>query len=156
MRKTWWIIAASVWLAAVGAWAKPAFLSVAVETAPIRETPAVFGKVVATARYGDRVEVLAKQSGWSQVRLPDGLTGWLHESAMVRKKIELSAGAKDVSRTASGEELAMAGKGFNSQVEADFKAKNQNIDFTWIDRMETYGVGPDTIIGFLKEGGLQP
>jgi hypothetical protein len=90
------------------------------------------------------------------VRKADGTTGWIHQSTLSRKKIELKAGAADVDRTASGEELAMAGKGFSSQVEADFKEKNQAIDFTWIDKMEKIVVDVDTSVEFLKEGGLEP
>ena len=70
--------------------------------------------------------------------------------------MKLSAGAADVGKTASGEELAMAGKGFNSRVEADFKNKNRDIDFTWIDKMETLKVSEKQSRAFLKEGGLEP
>jgi len=134
--------------------AAPAQLSVQIESAQIREKPSVFGKIVANAKYGDRLDVVTKMEPWIQVRTADGKTGWMHESSLSRKKVELSAGSQDVNRTASGEELAMAGKGFNSKVEADFKAKNQNIDFTWIDRMEKIKVSERDSISFLQEGGL--
>lgn len=143
------------WLGLAGlAQAAPTMMSLQVQSSPLRATPSPLGRVVATIQYGDRVEVVAKQTGWLQVKSPAGQVGWVNESALTRTKIVLKAGAEDVSRTASGEELALAGKGFNSQVEADFKAKNQNIDFTWIDRMETYVVNDQEVVGFLKEGGL--
>ncbi len=129
-------------------------MSVQIQTSPLRATPSPLGKVVTTLKYADQVEIIGKQTGWLQVKASGGQTGWVNESALTKKKIVLSSGAQDVSRTASGEELALAGKGFNSQVEADFKAKNQNIDFTWIDRMEKIVVTDQEVAGFLKEGGL--
>lgn len=134
--------------------AHAASMSVQVQTTQVRATPSYLGAVVATVKYADRVDVTAKQGGWSQVQI-QGKTGWVNDSALTPKKIELKADAGDVRRTASGEEMALAGKGFNSQVEADFKSKNQEIDFTWIDRMETYAVSENDIQQFLKEGGLQ-
>lgn len=134
--------------------AAPAQLTVQIETGQLREKPSVFGKIITEVKYGDRLEVLTKQEPWIQVRTLDGKTGWMHESSLTKKKLVLSAGAADVGRTASGEELAMAGKGFNSQVEADFKAKNQNIDFGWIDRMEKFSVSEKDSLSFLKDGGL--
>jgi uncharacterized protein YgiM (DUF1202 family) len=130
-------------------------MSIQIQTGQIRETPTFLGKVVAPVAYGDRVEVITKQAAWSQVRTAAGKTGWIHESALTRDKIVLKAGAEDVNRTASGEELALAGKGFNSDIEADFKSKNQNIDFTWIDKMEKITISDNEIVSFFREGGLK-
>lgn len=129
-------------------------MSVQIQAGQLRETPSFLGKVVATVSYADRVVIITKQSPWMQVSSPSGTKGWIHESALTRDKIVLKAGADDVQRTASGEEIALAGKGFNSQVEADFKDKNKEIDFTWIDRMEKFKVEQSEMNVFLKEGGL--
>ena len=43
-----------------------------------------------------------------------------------------------------------------SDVEADFKAKNRNVDFTWVDKMEKFKVPPESMQQFLKDGGIQP
>jgi SH3-like domain-containing protein len=134
--------------------AAPSFMSVQVRTSPMRATPSPLGRVVATLQHADQVEIIGKQTGWLQVRGAGGQTGWMNESALTKSKIVLRAGAEDVNRAASGEELALAGKGFNSDVEADFKSKNSNIDFTWIDRMEKIVVNDQEVVGFLKEGGL--
>ncbi len=131
-------------------------LNVQVQEAQLRGTPSFLGKPVATVAYGDRVSVLASQGDWRQVRSAKGSSGWLHQSALTAKTIKLKAGAQDVARTASGEELALAGKGFNSDVEADFKGKNPKIDFAWIDRMEQIKVSATEAGAFLKEGGVSP
>ncbi|MEW5818479.1 MAG: SH3 domain-containing protein, partial [Spirochaetota bacterium] len=81
--------------------------------------------------------------------------GWVHSSALTAKQIVLKAGDKDVQQSASSSEVALAGKGFNKEVEAEYKEKN-NIDYTWIDQMEKIVFPPDKLLAFLSEGGLKP
>jgi hypothetical protein len=45
----------------------------------------------------------------------------MHSSALTKKKLKLAAGEADAATTVSSEEQALAGKGFNSDVEAKFK-----------------------------------
>lgn len=145
----------------VGALAAPALaretaMSVQIRSAQLRATPSFLGAVVGTADYGVRVTVLEEKAGWSKVAAPGGVTGWLNNSALTTKKITMQAGASDVSTAASGQELAMAGKGFNSSVEADFKKQNKDVDFTWIDRMEKIKVSAAQMSEFLRSGHVQP
>ena len=67
----------------------------------------------------------------------------------------MQAGETEASLNASSGEQALAGKGFSKDVEAAFKAKNQNIDFTWVDKMVKMKESPRQIRGFLKDGQLQ-
>jgi SH3-like domain-containing protein len=131
-------------------------MSVQVREGPVRATPSFLGQVVGNLAYGDRVQVLGQRPGWMQVSARGGLSGWMHQSALTEKRVVLRAGSADVQTGASGEELALAGKGFNSDVEADFKAKNRNVDFTWVDKMEKIKVAPEAMQRFLKDGGIQP
>jgi SH3-like domain-containing protein len=136
--------------------ATPSEMSVQVKNVQLRSTPSFLGKPVAGLGYGDRVGVLEKQDVWLKVTAPGGESGWIHQSALTPRKIVLKAGADEVGTTASSEELALAGKGFNSDVEAEFKSQNKDIDFTWIDKMEKIAVSPDEMTRFLKEGGVAP
>ncbi|HMP89852.1 MAG TPA: SH3 domain-containing protein [Kiritimatiellia bacterium] len=156
MKLITWFAMVCIWLAGVSAaWARNTEMSVQIQTGHLRETPNFLGRVVTAVSYGDRVSILSRQAPWSQVSTSEGKSGWIHDSALTRDRIVMKAGAEDVNRTASGEELALAGKGFNSQVEADFKERNKEVDFTWIDRMEEFTVSEQEIVKFLKEGGLQ-
>jgi len=49
--------------------------------------------------------------------------------------------------------VALAGKGFNKEVEAQYKDEKQ-LDYTWVDRMEGYRVSPEQVLAFLQAGGL--
>jgi SH3-like domain-containing protein len=134
--------------------AAPAEMSVQVRNGQLRATPSYLGKPVGAAPYGERVAVVTAQGDWLQVQGAAG-TGWLHKSALTEKRVVLKAGAGNVGSAASGEELALAGKGFNSDVEADFKKKNAAIDFGPIDRMEKIKVSGAEAQAFLAEGGVK-
>ncbi|MFA5043090.1 MAG: SH3 domain-containing protein [Kiritimatiellia bacterium] len=149
-------IAATVVLTALAALAAAAAtMSVQVKDAPVRATPSFVGKVVGTLAYGDQVEIRQTQGAWSQVA-GAGVSGWLHTSALSSKKIVLAAGREQAKVAASGDELALAGKGFNSDVEGQFKSAHKDIDFTWIDRMEKIRIPAADMQSFLKDGGVTP
>jgi len=76
-------------------------LNVQVRNGKVRATPSQLGKVVADVAYGAKVEAGTLQNGWYPVTLPDGKTGWLHESALTKKRIVMSAGTGDAATGAA-------------------------------------------------------
>ncbi|MEN6428876.1 MAG: SH3 domain-containing protein [Phycisphaerales bacterium] len=128
-------------------------LNVQVRNGKVRATPSQLGKVVADVAYGATVEAGTLQNGWYPVTLPDGKTGWLHESALTKKRIAMSAGTGDAATGASSDEVALAGKGFNAQVEAKMKADGK-LDYAWVDRMAAFKVSEDQIAFFRAQGKL--
>jgi len=139
--------------------ARPAaagMMTVQVREGQLRQTPSFLGKIVGRVSYGEQVMVEGEKAGWSQVRLLNGKMGWIHDSALTEEKLVVQAGKGNVGTGASSDELALAGKGFNSDIEAEFKKRNQDIDFTWIDRMEKIVVTPEETIVFFREGGVTP
>jgi hypothetical protein len=147
----------------IGLNAFPAFaveqkmMSIQVKKGEIRSTPSFLGAIVARVSYGDRVYVREEKGQWVKVSMPGNKNeGWIHNSALTSKKIVFNAGAANVQTSASSDELALAGKGFSKQVENEFKEKNPNINYAWIDRMEKFVVSEKEIKQFLKEGKLSP
>lgn len=128
-------------------------MQVQVQAGQVRSTPSFLGRVVATAGYGQSVEIVSSQSPWHQVRTEDGRNGWMHESALTAKRVSMQSGGA-VGTGASGNEMALAGKGFNKDVEAQFKATHGEVDFSWVDRMTTMKVAEADIERFVKGGGL--
>ena len=132
-------------------------MSVQVRETQIRATPDYFGKIIGKASYGDRVAVEDKKDGWKKVRLKKGgLTGWLNSSALSEKEIKMAAGERGVKETASSSELQLAGKGFNPEVEREFKKRNKEISFQWVDRMEKINISQVEKQKFAKAGELKP
>jgi len=91
----------------------------------------------AGARVGDRVRIAEESGAWRMVGPAQGVSqGWMHVSALTRRKVVLHPGTADVEEAATSDELALAGKGFNKQVEEQFSSDNPDADYAWIDWME--------------------
>jgi hypothetical protein len=130
-------------------------MSVQVKQVEVRSAPSFLGRIVARLSYGDQVYFRNEKGSWIRIGLRGNSTeGWIHTSALTPKKIVFKAGSSDVQTSASSDELALAGKGFNKQVENEFRNKNPNLDFSWIDRMEGFVVSQKQIEQFLKAGEL--
>jgi hypothetical protein len=65
----------------------------------------------------------------------------------------VKAGSTVVAAGASGSEVALAGKGFNPEVEAEYK-KNPTLNYAAVDEMETYVVVPTALSAFITQGGI--
>jgi len=156
--KTFLIILMLVCLTSLAAFAvSQKLMSVQVRKGQVRSAPSFLSKVVGKLSYGDRVDVREEKGTWAKVGLPGKSTkGWMHASALTKKKIVLNPGDADVEEAASNNEIALAGKGFNNEVEKDFKAKNKNLNYAKVDKMEKIVVSQDKIQRFLKTGGLSP
>jgi hypothetical protein len=129
--------------------------SVQVRDGQVRNKPSFLGSVVATVHYGDRLSSLQTRDSW--VEVSSGAThGWMHISSLTDKEIILNANAQQVKQAASSDELALAGKGFNRQVENEFRRRNSQANFAGVDKMEGYQVSQEEMTQFLKEGALQP
>jgi hypothetical protein len=131
------------------------FLNVSVRQGEIRATPSPFGAILGAASYGDRVEILEENGAWLKVTASAGLTGWMHSSSLTKQRIKMLAGDTSAGTGASSGEMTLAGKGFSQEVEAAYKNKNPNMNFTWVDRMEKFKPSPQQIQTFLKDGALK-
>ena len=127
-------------------------MTVQVRQAELRTVPSFLGNSAGTLPYGMPVVILEQAGAWYRVASSRG-SGWLHASALTKKTVVLEAGST-VDTTASSREVALAGKGFNSEVEARFKATHLQIDFAWVDRMEGFKVPVSRLETFAREGRL--
>ena len=130
-------------------------MSVQVKEAQLRTTPSFLGKIVANVSYGDRVQIIQDQGNWKKVAA-GAVQGWMHTAALTVKTIVLKAGGQDVRTSATGGELALAGKGFNEQVEKQYQNENPKIDYTWVNRMEKFEIPSEQMVAFLKQGNVVP
>ncbi len=145
------ILAAVLAVSAGVALAAP--MTVQVRNGKVRATPSQLGRVVATLDYGAVVQTGTPQRGWYQVTTADGMTGWAHESMLSAKAVTMRAGTSDADTGVSSDEVALAGKGFNEQVEAKLRADG-TLDYTWVDRMAAFEVSAEQIVEFRRQGHL--
>lgn len=121
----------------------------------IRSSCRFFAPIKLKVVYQDALEVLSKEGDWYRVRFK-ATEGCIHSSAIEQKKFSFAGigGAAPESGT-SDDEVALAGKGFNAQVEGSYRQKNPKLDFGAMDKIETYTVSDDALSSFLKDGGLE-
>jgi uncharacterized protein YgiM (DUF1202 family) len=155
MRKLVVIFGLFLFTAAVGS-AASTRMNVQVQSGQIRSTLSFLGKVLVTVPYGVSVEILQDKGDWLQVKSLQGQTGWMHKSALTASKVAMSSGTTTAKTAASSDELALAGKGFNSDVEREFKAKNKKLNFAAVDRMEKIKIPTAEMQAFLQTGAVKP
>ncbi len=149
-----WAVANVICLVATVVWAD-SLLSIQIKKGQLRATPSFLGKIMAEIDYGDRVVALDQREAWIKVRFSsENIEGWLHTSAVTTKKIILKPGTSDVVLAADSDEIALAGKGFNKQVEGAFQSQNPRLDYTLIDQMERVVVSQEQIEQFIRDGRL--
>ena len=138
------------------AWAAGQVMSVQVRTSNLRSRPSFLGATVTEMVYGTQVKVGSRQGPWVHVTGPQGRTGWLHESALSEDELAMVSGDAVAATGASSEEIALAGKGFNDQVEQEYRKQNQDLDFQTVDRMEKIVITPEQAAAFLAAGQVKP
>ncbi len=92
------------------------------------------------------------KSGWYQVQTATGQTGWIHKSAVVDKKIELSSDLSSGKTDASDEEIELAGRGFTKDVEEKYKREHGDLDFSHVTYIEQLSLDPERVGEFAVEG----
>ena len=132
-------------------------MTITVKSTQVRSTPTYLGKVLGTLAYGDVVTVGAQPAdapeSWVKVTGPNGkLQGWVSSSTLMITDVKLKATAS-ASQTASSSDVSLAGKGFNADVEAQY-SQNSKLDYTWVNKMETYSASLDVVFSFITKGGL--
>lgn len=136
--------------------ARDKHMSVQVREAQVRSAPGFLSKILATVPYTEQVSVLEEKADWVHVQTENGaIDGWMHNTALTSKRLKLSGSGPDAQLAVSSEEQALAGKGFNSDVEKQFKERNKSADFADVDKMEKLNIPPETIKRFLVEGEVK-
>jgi SH3-like domain-containing protein len=126
-------------------------LYVSTKTAQVKASTGFFARTRGTLVYGEPVTVLREQGVWVEIRSASRspVSGWMKSAGLTARRI--TAGGSAVS--ASANELALAGKGFNEEVEKSYQDGN-NLDYSAINSMEARTVSEDELYAFLEEGHL--
>ena len=125
-------------------------LYVSVKTVQLKSSTGSRAGNVATLNYGDQVTVISTEGKFVEVR-SDGnpsLTGWTASENFSTRKII----AGNTTSVTPGE-VALAGKGFNQEVENTYKAQGE-LNYTDVDKVETIMADEADILRFIEEGRL--
>ena len=144
-------LAASVAVLAIAA---ADILVVKIQATQLRRNPQFFAPGVLALKAGDKLEKVSESSGWIQVKTSAGLVGWVHSSAVGTSKFALAASGTNMKTQATASEVALAAKGFNKQVEDNYRAKHGEANFAAVDAMFLLKVSLAQIEDFFKKGRL--
>ena len=126
-------------------------LYVATKTVDLKSGTGFFASNRGKLNYGDRVTVLQVNGKFVEVRSAtnSSLVGWTASSNLTARQIV--AGTES---TATAREVALAGKGFNQEVEQSYKNQQRNLNYADVDRVEAITVNEAELRRFLEQGRL--
>ena len=124
---------------------------VSAKSISIKSSTWFFASSKGTMYYGDQVTVLQVSGSWAEIRsaADANLTGWISTANLSAKRIAASGGTS----SASASEVALAGKGFNADVEREYKSQG-NLNYGAVDWTEEIAVPDDDLLQFITEGRL--
>jgi hypothetical protein len=111
-----------------------------------------FAPVKLKVSLGDQLTVKGRKGDWYLVSAR-GVNGCIHKSA-VESRSFASSGRKAAAGGASADEVSLAGKGFNPQVEAGYRKSNKNLNYAAVDEISRIQVSENTLESFVLQGGL--
>lgn len=121
---------------------------ITVKEAQVRSAPSFLGKVLDVLSYTEEVEVTGQNRGWYIISNENVKEGWLPQSAVTSDTLVLRKSDKSISNNVSSEDVSLAGKGFNSEMEAAF-INSSGLDYTWIDQMESEQYDLNSVVEFI-------
>jgi uncharacterized protein YgiM (DUF1202 family) len=122
----------------------------AAKTVALKSSTGFFARTLGTLAYGDAVTVIQVKGKWAEVRSAarSSLSGWTAASNLTAKRIISGS-----STTATNKEVALAGKGFNQEVENAYKADGR-LNYADLDKTEAVTVSEQDLFTFLNDGHL--
>ena len=143
-----------VGLCLVASVAVAATVKVITQEAVIRKDKRFFAPALVRAPFGAALEELGKEGDWFRVNY-QGQEGWIHKSAIQEQKFQLSSLAGGQADEASRDEVALAGKGFNPEVEKAFRDKNPKMRYDLVNQVQAYRVEEQKLQAFIRAGNLR-
>jgi hypothetical protein len=128
-------------------------LSVQVREVQVKASASYLSATVGTLPYGAPVEVAGEEGGWLQISQPKG---YIPKNATGTAKAGVDASKNYAAKGVSHDETALAGKGFNPQVESQYKKSNSQLAaaYAQVDKVEAMTVPLPELTQFITAGQL--
>ena len=111
-----------------------------------------FAPVKLKVALGDQLTVKGRKGDWFLVSAR-GVNGCIHKSAVESRRFA-SAGRGAATGGASSDEVSLAGKGFNPQVEAGYRKSGTGLNYAAVDEITRISVTEKNLESFVLQGGL--
>lgn len=123
-----------------------------VEKSALKTGTMFWSSKVTDVYYGDALIVIEENGKSTFVSLASNssVKGWIPSASITSKKIVSFSDRV----TASADELALAGKGFNAEIEAEYR-KDGYHNYAEVDTVEQKTVSNEELYDFIVEGNLE-
>jgi len=118
----------------------------------VRSECRFFAPVKLKVSLGDMLTVKGRKGDWYLVSAK-GVNGCIHKSA-VESRTFTASGRGGRSGGTSADEVSLAGKGFNPQVEAGYRKSGKNLNYAAVDEIIKFTVSEKSLESFVLQGGL--
>lgn len=128
-------------------------MSVQVRSSTVRSTPNYLSSATGKLGYGQQVSISEEQGNWCRIESP---SGWVPKNDLTKHKVAMNPDQKFSGSGGRHDEVALAGKGFNPQVEQQFKRDHPDLAraFAEVDRIETFSSSEAQLRSFQTAGKL--
>ena len=130
---------------------------VQVRSCVMRSGPSFLASPSGNLAYSENVNVVDENGPWRKVSSSGGkLSGWIHVTALAPPRAEFKQGTGQAGTRVSSGEVALAGRGFDAEVESKLRQKNKNLNYAGVDKIESLIIKPEDIQAFARKGELLP
>lgn len=97
--------------------------------------------------------LLDDENDWNLVR-KGSAEGYVHQSAIDDDPVGVKSASILPSFGASNDEVSLAAKGFDANIESSYRKNNPALRFDRLAQMERRSVSSSTLVKFMKDGKL--
>ena len=132
----------------------PGTKAVQVRQIEVKATPNYLSSTTGRLNYGAKVKVVAEEGNWYRIESP---AGYIPKSAVGRSAKSVDASKGYAAKGVSHDETALAGKGFNPQVESEYKKSSASLAaaYSQVDKVERMTVSDSALKSFMAQGKLR-
>ena len=130
--------------------------TVQVREIAVKSSPSYMSSSAGTLTYGTKVTIQSEEGNWYYVTTDSGQKGYIPQNVVGRSAASVDASKSYAAKGVTHDETALAGKGFNPQVEGQYKRSSASLAaaYTQVDRVERMKVSDASLRSFITQGKL--
>lgn len=125
-----------------------------VRSVAVKSEPSYLSRTVGTLGFGETVAVKAEEGNWFRIENP---AGFIPQNVVGTSSSSVDASKRYAASGVTHDETALAGKGFNPQVEGQYKKSSASLAsaYNQVDKVERMTVSDAALSEFIASGQLR-
>ncbi|MBN1283179.1 MAG: hypothetical protein JXA24_05320 [Proteobacteria bacterium] len=128
-------------------------LKIQVREIQVKSAPNYLSSTVGSLGFGAVIEVTGEEGNWYRIASP---AGFVPKNATGKKSGSVESSERYAAKGVTHDETALAGKGFNPQVEGQYKKSSASLAAAYrqVDRVDAIRISDGELSQFLAQGKL--